>query len=394
MSMIMFLPWCRIDKAYKVGNIEILPFERYNPIEGLDEAAQCRVNRILASYKTIEGKPVDRAAVVRYEGKTAIDELSEEEREIAYDLVGIARFCGLANREYFKQGGRYCNSDCFSLYIQEFNKADFTVITTRRREGQRLSQWRIDDIAITIPVHCQPIREVSLDEALLKALASHREASDDDQWAKWQNAITCFNQANTDSDNIRYQIEWVLLCSAFEHILGAKPEAKDVAEKFSKVVIPTESLLVRNATRGSDRWQNKGHPLRYEWMREFYRIRGDFAHGNLNTQQPSVWNPLEHLVLATIAFPLVIRCLLEKAGRYQLTRDDRVQIEAFEKLADTLEFLNRPSDWRDSGDSHWSRIRSDCWWKVVTDQVVREFEEKLRWDKAAPVDGDTGGEGA
>ena len=185
------------------------------------------------------------------------------------------------------------------LYFQKFDKADFSAITTRRREGQTSSTWSIDSISIPIPVHSDPVQEVQLDEALLRALVDHRATCR--EWEKWQNALACFNQANTDSDNVRRQ--WVLLCSAFEHILEAKHHAKDVAIKFSNAMLPTESMLARDASRKSHEWHDEGQSLRYEWMREFYRIRGDFAHGKLNTQQPTVWSPLEHLVLATIAFP-------------------------------------------------------------------------------------------
>ncbi|MGQ0595029.1 MAG: hypothetical protein ACT4QB_21035 [Gammaproteobacteria bacterium] len=342
-----------------MGDIAILPFARHVPIDGVDDTGQCLVHTILAAYKTIEGRPVDRAALVRYAGKSLLDDLSEDDKAAVHELVTLVCFCGLAKREYFNSLGSYCNSDCFALYIQKFDKADFTAIMTRRREGWTWSTWRIDDIAIAIPVHCHTVREVTLDVILLKALADHAARATDGEWAKWQNALTCFNQANTDSETIRHQVEWVLLCSAFEHILGAKTEAKDVAARFSEVMVPNEPLLVRNASRRSDRWGDNGRALRYEWMREFYRIRGDFAHGKLNTQQPTVWNALEHLVLATIAFPLVVRCLLRKARVYQLSDDDRAQIEAFEKLANTADFLKPPPDQKNSLDSHWSRLCGD-----------------------------------
>jgi hypothetical protein len=367
MSMLSFMPWCRIDKPYDVGDIKLLPFERHNPIEGLDDAAQCHINTVLGSYKTIEGKPIDRGAIVRYGRKSLTDDLSEEERETIYELVTLTCFCGLAKREYFNSLGPYCNSDCFTLYTQKFERGNFTTLTTRRREGQTSSLWRIDAIVITIPVNCHSVEEITLDESLLKALADHRHESTDEEWGKWENAITCFNQANTDSENIRHQVEWVLLCSAFEHILGAKSEAKDVAARFSEVMVPSEPLLVRNASRRSDRWGDNGQALRYEWMREFYRIRGDFAHGKLNTRQSTVWNPLEHLVLATIAFPLVAKCLLNKACRYELTNDDRAQIDSFEVLADTKDFLRPPPDQENSLNSYWQRLcddrRSELAWK-------------------------------
>jgi hypothetical protein len=212
---------------------------------------------------------------------------------------------------------------------------------------------------------------VQLDEALLKALVGHRATCR--AWAKWQNALACFNQANTDSDNIRHQVEWVLLCSAFEHILEAKPNAADVATKFSDAMVPSESVLARDASR-SDRWRDNGQSLRYEWMREFYRIRGDFAHGKLNTQQPTVWSPLEHLVLATIAFPLVVRCLLKRDQQYALTDDDRTQIEAFERLANTTGFLKPRS--KNQLDSHWGRLCEDRRLSLQIQSAIEEFDAK------------------
>lgn len=233
MSMVSFLPWCSIEKTYDIAEIKIMPFRRHSPIEGLDDAAQCWVNTILATYKTIEGKPIDSAAVVRYAEKSLIDDLSEEERGIIQELVALACFCGLAGREYFNPLGPYCNRECFDLYTQKFETVGFTALTTRRREGQTLSGWPIDDIAISIPVHCHSLREVRLDETLLKALTAHRTQSKNEEWVRWQNAISCFNQANTDDEKVPYQVEWVLLSSAFEHLLSAKSEAKDVASKFS-----------------------------------------------------------------------------------------------------------------------------------------------------------------
>jgi len=354
MPMVTFMPWCRIDKAYALGEIEVVPFERHGPIEGLDDAAQCRVNVVLGSYKSIEGKPVDQAALVRIGGRSFTEDLSEVLRERILELVGAFCFAGLAKREYFNAAGHYCNSDCFAVYAQKFDKADFTAIVTRRREGHTTSGWPIDEIAISMPVHCQAIGRVSVDDGLLQALVEHRGSP---EWGRWQSAITCFNQANTDSENIRYQVEWVLLASAFEHVLGAKSDAKDVASKFVKRFVPTESVLASAATRRSERWGDNEQPLRYEWMREFYRIRGDFAHGKLGTEQPMVWEPLEHLVLATTAFPLVVKRLLEAAGRYELTVEDRVQIDCFEKFADTPRFLGRPPNQKNSLDSYWKRCR-------------------------------------
>lgn len=389
MSMVAFMPWCRIDKTYEVGEIQILPFERHKPIDGLDDTAQRRVNTILASYKTIIGKPVDRAAFVRYGGRSLIDGLNDKEQETIHELVTLACFCGLARREYFEQGGHYCNSECFSLYIQKFDEADSVSLRTRRRDGHTWDPWPIADIAITIPAHCRPIQKVNLDEILLKGLVAHRAQlvhraqSADEEWARWQNAISCFNQANTDGENVRYQVECVLLCSAFEHILGAKSNAKDVAEQFAEAVVPSSPVLVRNAERRSEQRTDadkpiRDKPIRYEWMKEFYRIRGGFAHGRLQTRQPSVWNPHEHLVLAAITFPLLVRCLLNKKGLYEFTDNDLAQIDAFEKLA-KKQFLTPPSNQKNSLDWVWPRLVQCAKFRVWERRALNDPEIQRLW---------------
>ena len=69
-----------------------------------------------------------------------------------------------------------------------------------------------------------------------------------------------------------------------------------------------------------------------------------------------VWRAYEHLLLATVAFALVVKCFLNKAGKYQLTEDDNAQIDCFESLADTPEFFTPPDDAESSWDSKWARL--------------------------------------
>jgi hypothetical protein len=370
--MLAFMPWCKIDRRYAVDRLEIFPFQRHTIIEGVDAASQCSVNSILRSYKSIESRPVHRAALVRYTDRSPIDELTQDQIDMLFELIALACFSGLAAREYFSTPGAYCNTDCFALYVQRFG--DFTALVTRRREGRNMSAWPIDDISITIPVHCDNVSEVRIDESLLESLITYRAQSDAREWARWQNATSCFNQANTDGNNVSYQVEWVLLTSAFEHLLNARADYDDVATKFSGGLPVSENIFARDAQRRPASWRDHGQPLRHEWMREFYRIRGDFAHGRLTTRQPSVWNEPEHLVLATIAFPLIVKSLLTSAGVYELTEEDRAKIDSFERFADTTEFLRPPPDQQNSMDSHWSRVRMEAGRQQMSRRIRARFQ--------------------
>lgn len=283
----------------------------------------------------------------------------------------MARFCGLAKRDYFDIGP-YCNNDCFTYYIQKFSLGDDITLTTRRRGSKDLhGSLLIDKIAITIPVHCNAVREVSLDDALLKALTDYDAESKSGKWARWENSIACFNIANTDADNTPVQVEWILLCSAFQHLLGAPSNAQDIAKKFTEAMVPCKSLSAPDANRQpTKKWNDRDKSLRYEWMCEFYRIRGNFAHGEMTIKQPAVWNSREHMLLATIAFPLLIRSLLQKENKYLLTDDDIAQINIFEQLADKP-FMERLPN---TNDSVWLQLIK----KNKLNLMFEKFEKSVK----------------
>ena len=230
-----------------------------------------------------------------------------------------------------------------------------------------------------MPVQCHIIGEVSCDVSLLEALSSHRADLGNKEWGRWQNALFCFNQANSDSGDIGEQMEWVLLCGAFEQILDAKSKAADVATKFSQCFVPAKSLPTSGMTRQPR--PDNGQSLRYQWMREFYTIRGAFAHGKPATQQRVIWNSSEHLVLATIAFPLMVKSLLASASKYTLTDDDHARMDSFEAFADTVDFLKRPDNQGSSRHFPWTRLVG----KRKSDIVSRRAAEQA-WKGLKPED--------
>ena len=91
---------------------------------------------MLGTYRTIEGRRVDHAAVVGYAHRPLGADLTPEEIDSAYEWVQLACFAGLAGREFFMPEAP-CNSDVFLLYMQRLQDADFVAIRTRRREGHR-----------------------------------------------------------------------------------------------------------------------------------------------------------------------------------------------------------------------------------------------------------------
>jgi hypothetical protein len=200
--MLPIMPWCRIDQVYQVGDIKIIPY--FGRLDAVDDDVQRNLARVLGTYRTIEGRPVDHAAVVRYAEKPFGSDLAPEEIDNAYEWVQVACFVGLAGRQFFMPEAP-CNSDVFSLYMQRLQEADFVAIRTRRREGHTWSAWPLDAIVMSVPTHVSPVRLVSLDQRLLDGLVRFA-GSGGAEWDRWTNALSCFNQGNTDSDTFRYQV--------------------------------------------------------------------------------------------------------------------------------------------------------------------------------------------
>lgn len=91
--MLPIMPWCRLDRTYQVGDVTITPY--YGRLDGVDDAVQRRLARVLGTYRTIEGRPVDHAAVVLYADRGFGADLTPEEIDSAYEWVQLACFAGL-----------------------------------------------------------------------------------------------------------------------------------------------------------------------------------------------------------------------------------------------------------------------------------------------------------
>ena len=374
--IVQFMPWCPISREYSAGPIAIIPFERNNPMDSLGKLDLDIFKKVLACYRDLEGHSVKKVAVLCYRGKPLISNLSKKSLRLTAELVELACFSGLAHRDYFDSLGPYCNASCFELYAQRLETGRFMAIESRRRGGRSLAFRPIAETVFSIPEQANSIHAVVVDEGLLAGLVAFRNHVQDGEWARWRDAIACFDQANTDAQNFRWQVEWILLCSAFQRILGADSKSISVAEKFAKALVPSSTVPIGKARRKSSCLQKLNpHPLRYGWMEEFYRLRNDFAHGRLQTSKVSAWSQDEHLVLACIAFPLVIRCLLEQRGQYSFTDNDRVQIDIFEALADRR-FLNRPKGAGSSVDTVWNRLIRRSRMELATRMAASDLERQ------------------
>lgn len=178
------------------------------------------------------------------------------------------------------------------------------------------------------------------------------------------------------------------MASAFERLLNARPEAVDVATKLDQVCVPAVPVLASSSHRRSPRWTaSAGSSLRFEWMREFYILRGAFSHGRRDVSMPLAWSVQEHLAAAAFVFPLLVKVLLSHSGHHSLTRQDQAKVEAFENIIDA-DFGRPPADSKGSMDTIMTRAISAASSAIAVRSAVIMFQ-RLRTEAVPPADEQT-----
>jgi hypothetical protein len=341
-----FLPWCRLDRAFSSGRVTLFPFDLSQPPAGLDDETIRLVRFVLSDFVGITGQPIEKFAVVSLRNNILLDYLMNPMDVAAIrDYIDIACLSGICGREFFGRGEPYCNSNCFLYYERRFDSVTGRRAPMfRRRDNTPFGPAAGPAMRVHEPLHVAVVPRVSLDENFLGALADFRErlvsGADSERWTAWQEAIFCFNQANTDNENMNEHLEWVLMSSALERILGAKSNSDAVAQRFVEAIIPRRPQL------------NFDLPILQDWVHEFYRLRNDFAHGRIRSRKPRRWELWHHLLFGAIAFPLLVKLLLENEKAYEFSENDHCQLAA-------LAWILRESLDPSAGAKSWHQYISD-----------------------------------
>jgi len=218
------------------------------------------------------------------------------------------------------------------LVIQDFSSEENGVtIVTRRRDGSTRHYWSGDSYRVQKPdhIHLGPKR---IDRSLLECLLKLRDAID---WQRIYEAILGFNLANTDSSDISEHIEAVLTIGAFERLFDLRHGKEDeLTQAFSAGLKPTKDRHPSACARlsGAIHRFKTSSCIREMWIRDFFRLRNNLAHGMFESRYQPVWSLQNHLLLASFVFPLSLKSHLQAIGAYTLTENDQRDIDMFEQL--------------------------------------------------------------
>jgi len=387
MSMLAFFPWLRIKENIDLGEVELVRFIKcYRPGKN-----QQIYDRILESYVLRDkyNTPIKESTLLILKDKCDFQDFSEEEKNYLFSISEIIAFSGLSKREYFNTVHLgYCNRDNFAFFIQSFRQDsnDIHIVTTPRfRDCPELHVSNKE----FIPPHVSHGNFIDLDIPLVKSLMKARE--DYEKWELYNDAIFHFNLANTDNYSISPYQEVVLIVSAFERLLDCNNKGQkredDLIAKFLYTFKPKEDLDKNKSARiRNSKYAKSDKTLREIWLRDFYQLRGDYAHGNLSSKRSPIWKAHEHLLLGSYIFPLVVKCKLEKDGFYTLTENDKPEIsklgididmfniDVFERLVGA-ELFNKTED---QSEFEWNRIRESYmleWIKVKAMEHLQQIKE-------------------
>lgn len=370
MSSLAFFPWLRLATSVTVDKVTFLPYQR-GKLPFASTPQQDVLDTLIGRYRISPDGPVVHAVIAAYEIGDPTRQVSESEIDNLFELRELIAVSALSCRPYFENGGfRYCNSHNFSLVVQRFeNPASGVNVTSRRRDGQAQVYWSADTYRVQRPDHVpSPFVGLDLDIDLLEALTKARE---NPQFERIAESLAGFNLANTDSSEVFQRVELMLINGAFERLLDCRSgKEEDLAREFVSVIRPTSELLAGSWSRTAAAGSRGGRSVtvREVWIRDFFRSRGDLAHGRIKPGRPLMWSLDEHLLLGSFIFPLALKVLLWQKSFYNLTADDRDLVDIFEKLLVTELFKS---------DGHEALADSWPWNQVMEDMQTRRLARAL-----------------
>lgn len=371
---VIFLPYLRLRSAQAVSGIRFVPLltSEDSPEESLSMGFHS-IRTILSSYRDRAGHPLQNCTVVTVPGRGW--DLTEADFSAAQSATSLLFLAAWAQNDYLpKFNGQYVNSSPFSLVGQRFSGSDPTFIglKSRRRDGGKWDGgYRHGDALFAVPLQCSVSDVIAVDEAFLAGLDS-ADRVDSVDIKRLRSALSFVHLANTDDFMMRIGAEAILMASAFEQLMGSGQGARNLACLFGTLfhdcgsVPVSEARVARPGIRLDSRPDRLEAQLKWwvhkKWMEELHQLRSQAIHeGHVETDENWGWTAFEHLLMAAHVFPLVVKLLLQRAGHYTLSANDRARCKAVDRILAV-------TDWdQDEETGHGPR-----WYQIMHESIMTE----------------------
>jgi hypothetical protein len=363
LGTLAFFPWAALRDPVTIRRYELLPYRRGQLPAGTGHPDQRTIDTLLDPYRSAPKGPVRDATLLRRADTPLLADINDDDADELLRFGELVAFAGLSARRYFDRLG-YANRDNFQLVVQRFqDPGSGMTVLSRRRDGSSWIAVTKSAMLIVKPHHVSTPAPHRIDVPLLEALV---DRSSREEWGEIEEAIQGFNSANTDSPDVRMESEVVSLVGAFERALGLRGgDEHELANAFVECLKPVTAVRPADCNRVSAsprRERDQGYATLGEvWIRDFFRLRGDHAHGKIAPKYRSLWSLREHLLCGSFAFPLLIKARLVREGFYTWSEEDLVYLEALEALLCAKHFeIHDESKEGPFRQDEWSRILDDA----------------------------------
>jgi len=364
---VVLLPWLKLGTDLEMGKYQFLLWPREDNKFG--EFAES-LNSICGMYKYINGRVESPQIIVMDKSRPPFKRVEGEEGQAFYEAVTLLTAALIGENEFFCDLVNYVNSSFTEPYFHNFSVGEDSVaFTSNRRDGSASDMgYKFDEITVSTPPGCRMRTGCKkVEQAWLDTLGKVLEKNTSlDRLVI--GASDLFRQANTDSPSVLRTTEVVMLATAFDRLFPSANGRYQLSEAVSKKLESWVTITVENSRRLAERQivpsqldskcSGEWDIVQF-WIYELYVLRNSYVHGNDIAQHKWGWIPAEHLLMGAYVFPLLLKVLMSKDGRYELSREDKHKLLAIDDLLDLNEFYDRETDkslWREI----LSKVRFDA----------------------------------
>jgi len=288
MPMLAFFPWLKIKNNFDINEFTVIKSEKFEKVFLKDNFKNV-YEKIIKSCYINNDNPINEFTLIFLKNKDIFKDFADNEIESLFSFTEILAFSGLSNRQFFTNFSYY-NSSNFNFIIQSFEEDSKGItIVSRRRDGQTKSFIYVESYKVIKPFYVYNDIAIEIDINSVKSLLEAKEELED-KWINFSDAIFFFNRANTDSNQISEHQEVVMMIGAIQRILMCNNgKIKELIENFNNTFRPKKDFDIsksRRIKKYNYKDKDKINTLRETWLKDFYRLRGDYAHGKKQSKIP------------------------------------------------------------------------------------------------------------
>lgn len=329
--VVTFLPWLKLQDSIELQDVFFWPFPNGQGQIKLGRDLASQLKRMFRGYRDPEGKPIEELTIISFKDDLFRYLSGEEARKIS-TTIRLLAFSVMAENEYYGQGN-YFNSSHFQHFHQRFRLGNkYIAPHTRRRDGLTWhGGYKHGELKFSMPLQTSTRQMVKPNTQLLQSLVELLEQESSDADAVRQ-SIDWFFPSNSDMDSMSWQIELVMMASAFEALFQIQDVRGKKDALMERLPAAFTGRLRQEVGRVGTDGQEATRSWKAWWIDEFYWLRNKVVHGGTINTSRMVWKVDEHMAIAAMILAISVKLRLNEKAKYELSGSDQVMADAIDYM--------------------------------------------------------------